>query len=118
MDFKKYFSDKKREKQGKELIKQSLLNEVHSTLDRFPWIECNDGFTISIQAGQFNYSDPKDSFVTEYNEFELGFPSSEESLLLEYAEDRDNPTGTVYGYVPVELINDIIEKHGGLSIVV
>ena len=26
----------------------------------------------------------------------------------------DDPIDTVYGYVPVELVNKVIEKHGGI----
>ena len=30
-----------------------------------------------------------------------------------YAEDRNNPTGTVYGYVPVDMVRALIASHGG-----
>jgi hypothetical protein len=38
----------------------------------------------------------------------------EEPELMEYAEDPVDPTGTVYGWVPVELVNKLIDKHGGI----
>lgn len=44
---------------------------------------------------------------------EVGFPNQREELLMPYAEDPETPTETVYGYVPVTLVEQIIEKHGG-----
>ena len=35
--------------------------------------------------------------------------------LTNYAEDRDNLCGTVYGYVPCSVIDEVIEKHGGID---
>ena len=34
---------------------------------------------------------------------------------MPYAEDRERPTDTVYGYVPVEIVERVIEKHGGIK---
>ena len=31
----------------------------------------------------------------------------------EYCEDCDDPTGTVYAYVPIGLVVDFINEHGG-----
>lgn len=44
---------------------------------------------------------------------ELGYPSMADDLLTEYAEDADRPTSTVYGYVPVSVVDALIAKHGG-----
>ena len=49
-----------------------------------------------------------------YSSVEVGFPSKKEDLILDWAEDRDDPTGTVYGYVPASIIIDVIDKHGGM----
>ena len=32
---------------------------------------------------------------------------------MEYAEDHDRPTGTVYSFVPHEVVHEVIMKHGG-----
>jgi translation initiation factor 2B subunit (eIF-2B alpha/beta/delta family) len=53
--------------------------------------------------------------VDSYEEAEVGFPSTEESLLTSYAEDEENLCGTVYGYVPCSIIDAVIEKHGGID---
>ncbi len=102
------------------------LGHIQNTLG----IICEDGFTMSIQASANHYCQPRQNFfevekesgsnefetVIDYNiytHFEIGFPSEGEPLLIEYAEDISDLTGTVYGYVPKELIEKVIEKHGG-----
>ena len=79
-----------------------------------PYVVCKDGFEMSVQAGQSLYSEPRD-VVDSYEEAEVGFPSAEESLLTSYAEDGENPCGTVYGYVPCSIIDEVIVKHGGID---
>lgn len=81
---------------------------------RVPPVICLDGFSMSVQAGGWMHSSPKIDFADYYFAVEIGFPSQVEEFLLEYAEKPDEPTDTVYGYVPVELIDAIIKKHGGI----
>lgn len=38
----------------------------------------------------------------------------EEPLIADYAVDPDDLTQTVYGYVPIEVVNKLIEKHGDI----
>ena len=87
-------------------------------------LQCADGYSISCQAGSFNYCAPRESFFNpdidqgnffdEYTAFELGFPNQGDELLTPYAEDPDSPCDTVYGYVPKAIIVALIQKHGGL----
>ena len=84
------------------------------TSSRTPKVVCNDGLEMSVQAGQSLYSEPRD-VADSYEEAEVGFPSTEESLLTSYAEDEENLCGTVYGYVPCSIIDKVIEKHGGID---
>ena len=79
-----------------------------------PHVVCKDGFKMSVQAGQSLYSTPKD-VADDYEEAEVGYPSTEETLLTTYAEDNDNLCDTVYGYVPCSIIDQVIEKHGGID---
>lgn len=79
-----------------------------------PRVVCKDGFSISIQASYANYCIPRLTFSGDYEAVELGYPSKEEALINDYAEDPDNLTSTVYGTVPVELIDKVLEKHGGI----
>lgn len=80
----------------------------------FPRIICADGFSMSVQGHYGAYSYPRDDFAEGYSEVEVGFPSALEELLMPYAELPETPTETVYGFVPVELVETVIEKHGGL----
>ncbi len=92
--------------------------EKTSTKERFifrPCIWCNDGFNMSVQASSTHYCSPRES-TNKYTAMETGYPSEYEADIIEYAEDLDNPTDTVYGYVPIEVIHDIIEKHGGIDV--
>lgn len=34
---------------------------------------------------------------------------------MAYAENPDEPCDTVYGYVPVEIVCQLVEKHGGIA---
>lgn len=79
-----------------------------------PRIVCNDGFTMSAQASSGHYCSPRKP-QHEYFSMEIGYPSIEEPLIAEYAEDKDSLTETVYGYVPCNIINEVIEKHGGIN---
>ncbi len=107
-----------------------------------PRIVCNDGYSVSVQASEYMYCDPRytqwqnedgwqvingswwtssktqrnfetDRF-TPYESVELGYPSEEDELINEYAEG-DDYINTVYGYVPVDIVEKLIEKHGGFK---
>ena len=84
------------------------------TSSHTPYVICKDGFKMSVQAGQSLYSEPRD-VADSYEQAEIGYPSAEESLLTSYAEDGDNLCDTVYGYVPCSIIDEVIEKHGGID---
>lgn len=76
--------------------------------------KCADGFEVSIQASEFHYSAPRDN-SGQYWEVELGFPTMEPNEeVAKFAEDENDLTGTVYGYVPIELVDALLESHGGL----
>ena len=75
-------------------------------------IVCQDGFVMSVQGSVFAYCSPRNN-EGPYTHVEVGFPSVAEPMLKAFAEDPDNLTNTVYGYVPVTLVLDVINKHGG-----
>jgi len=76
-------------------------------------LELDSGFSVSCQAGKSQYSDPRNN-TGPYTAVELGFPNACDPLIAGYADDPDNPTGTVYGYVPAHIVTALIMKHGGL----
>lgn len=93
-----------------------LGNSIADGWDMLPYVPvivCQDGFCISMQASKWHYCAPRDN-EGPWVKVELGFPSYKEDLLMEYAEDPSNPTKTVYGYVPLELVAQVTDKHGGI----
>jgi len=91
-----------------------------------PRIVCADGFSISVQASENHYCLPRidSSNGSIYDEVECGFPSEMEPIsepteedfqyYAEYAEDEDL-TKTVYSYVPVSVVDKLLESHGGID---
>lgn len=76
-----------------------------------PLAVCEDGFTISIQASIAHYCIPRVTEDIEYKKVELGHSNIEDDLIKEYAESG-NYTNAVYGYVPVEVVDQLLKKHG------
>lgn len=79
-----------------------------------PRVVCADGYSVSIQANKFTYCSPRIDGAAHYDEVELGYPSAEDPLINDYAEDSEYYTETVYAYVPVEIVDKLLEKHGGI----
>jgi len=77
-------------------------------------VVCADGFTMSVQAHAGAYCIPKMTDAPVYREVEVGFPSRREEFLMPYAEEPDKPTQTVYGWVPVQVVTNVLAKHGGI----
>lgn len=83
-----------------------------------PIIKCKDGFTISVQASETHYCEPR-SDVGPYTHYECGFPSSKplDRELLECADldgDDDDYRFVVYPWTPREAIERELELHGGI----
>lgn len=97
------------------LIKTNAWKAEVSMQKLRPPVTCKDGFQVSIQASSMHYCSPRQDMLDSYKKVELGFPNMEDDLILEYAEDKEDPTGTVYGYVPIEIVELLIEKHGGIE---
>ena len=113
------------EKKSSKIIIHSCNEYIKKTyntsniVDYYPFvrtrIQCNDGFSISIQASLCHYCEPRRTFEGPYTEVELGYPSCSEELLIPYMEDDYcKPEDTVYSYVPVEVVDKVIKKHGGI----
>ena len=77
-------------------------------------VVCADGFEMSVQANEGSYCEPRLNNQKKYSLVEVGYPSAEEPLIMPWVERRDRPTDTVYGYVPVNIVTDVIVKHGGI----
>lgn len=106
-----------------------------------PRVFCKDGYSVSIQASEYHYCEPNYSqippkkngrwliysgtwFLPEeffspdyipYKAVELDYPSEGDELINEFAvgDYYTNYTNIVYAHVPVEVVEQLIEKHGG-----
>ncbi len=79
-------------------------------------VVCADGFSVSVQGGWGKYSDPRCDDSDTYLEWELGYPSEKPTdEVMEFAENPDAPTETVYGYVPTAAVIRLLEAHGGIA---
>jgi hypothetical protein len=81
---------------------------------RYQPVICVDGFKMSVQASYTSYCQPRIDEAERYSEVEIGYPTAKEELLMNWCEDPADPTGTVYGYVPVQVVVNVIAKHGGM----
>ena len=99
----------------REWLKETY-KESYGYQETRPRIVCKDGFSMSVQAGVGIYSLPRANLKNGiYTAVEIGFPSEKEDLICKYAENPNYYTETVYGYVPIEVVEAVIEKHGGMK---
>ena len=77
-------------------------------------IQCADGFKMSVHAHEGAYCTPRITGAERYTAVEVGYPSQEEPLLLQWADEPEQPTNTVYGWVPSQQVALVIAKHGGM----
>lgn len=99
---------------GTALVKPEMI--------RLPRVTCEDGWSVSIQAGACFYSIPRSDLASDYAAFELGYPSERDPLLDEWAEvnwlDENaelDYTQSIYPFTPVEVVDKVLEKHGGIA---
>ena len=85
--------------------------------ERNPVIKCKDGFTISVQASEGAYCTPREDYPsTPYTHVECGYPSQDPTTkaLRDCAERVSDYTQTVYGWVPIEIVQAELDAHGGI----
>ena len=79
-------------------------------------IQCCDGVSLSVQAGKHLYCTPRSDYGP-YTAVEVGFPSASppESWRGYFDGDWDTEDhcSSVYSRVPVEMVREFIEAHGG-----
>jgi len=98
-----------------------------------PRVTLLDGVSLSIQASWAHYCLPRTTGATQYTHVEVGFIEDAEGNLLplvelfedyaeysghwdeeldEYVQDKFDG---IYAYLPVELLVQFIEQHGGFG---
>ncbi len=100
------FDERKRE--------ENRFGIVRYDVAQLPKLKAADGFTVSCQASETHYCSPRDAFGPYYN-VELGFPNMPMPELAKYIEGEDPmETKTVWGYVPMKKVAEVLQSHGGL----
>jgi hypothetical protein len=89
------------------------LSPSHIIRDKIPPILCASGLKFSMQASEHHRCSPRNN-QGPWDTVEIGFPSRRVEDLMPYVEDEDNPTQTVYTFVPIEIVAKIILDNGGL----
>ena len=79
-------------------------------------LKCKDGFHMSIQASKGHYCSPRLTNVRYWSAVEVGFPSEVVEELKKYAEESESYTSTVYGWVPIGVVEKIVLDHGGVEL--
>jgi hypothetical protein len=97
-----------------EFTNLEKLDLSRSRQDRLiPSVKCADGFWVSIQGHEGAYSDPRETLrnIYEYDEMEI---KVSELLPERFNQYRDGDS-SIYGYVPVEMIEALLVEHGGIA---
>jgi len=93
------------------------LRAGHKKNPKFPIIyghlQCVDGFHMSVQASSGHYCIPR-SDKGPWTEVEIGFPSRPVALLADFKDGDDDDTKSVFAYVPIELVEELVNLHGGI----
>jgi hypothetical protein len=78
-------------------------------------IVLHDGTKLSVQCGWAMYSHPRKDYVGRYYAVGVGFPSRVIPEIMEYCDDPEQPTNTIYAYVPVKVLIEVFENAGGIA---
>ena len=92
-------------------------NNYQHNYFHLPRIYCKDGFNISVQCNEGSYCGSENGwrkFGNEWKTVEWGFPSEEIDSVKYFSESE--PTTNSVGSVEIELIDELLESHGGLDI--
>jgi hypothetical protein len=77
---------------------------------------CGNGLSFLLRAGKYLFSKPQ-SETGPWESVEVAYTSRPVPELFPYEQTprQRNSRESVYQYVPVEVVDDIIEKNGGIS---
>jgi len=98
---------------------ESMTEKYNEDFFFLPRVVCKDGFSISIQVNHNNYCASENGtreFGLNWKEVEWGFPSSTINPIKYNAEDKKHTTDTVGGYVDINIIDELLNEHGGIDL--
>lgn len=101
-----------------ECTQMSMEKVYDDKYFHLPRVYCKDGFNISIQITHANYCGSENgirTFGIDWKLVEWGFPSQPIDGEKYMSENTETING-VGGYVPVELMEELIEEHGGIDL--
>lgn len=108
-----------------EQLQQRLATEIKKTPNGVGYklparrVTCVDGVTLSVQASEMHYSTPRENHGP-YSKVEVGFPGRITTMPTswrEYGECADDTDSVcdIYAYIPIELVAQFIDEHGGIK---
>ena len=81
--------------------------------------KCLDGTTLSIQASECHYCDPRSTNAEKYTTVEVWCINKDSDVSNSNVPESWNPYGDgsdPWAYIPIELVEEFIMSHGGPSI--
>lgn len=81
-----------------------------------PRVICKDGFSVNIQASKQHYCTPREDNMIYYCSLEIAEPSQPDSHIYDYAEDKVFLLDSLYPYVPIDVVAEMLAAHGGIKI--
>jgi hypothetical protein len=102
-----------------KLSLESMSEEYKNKMFYIPKICCKDGFDISIQIHWGAYCESENGtreYGIDWKKVEWGYPSEPIDGKKYNAEDPDDTTDTVGGYVDIMLMEELINEHGGIDL--
>lgn len=95
-----------------------LIQNYKNSYFIIPRIYCKDGFNLSVQVHNGAYcvsENGRREFGFSWQEVEWGYPSEP---LTDEKYNPEDPEGTsVGGYVPIEVMEELIKQHGGIDVI-
>lgn len=88
------------------------IGVAHPHLSRMPatHVVCQDGFTLSVQASRHTYCTPQND-DGPYSKVEVWMCGN----VPEFSEAVGGDSEYPYGYVPIEIVAQVIDQHGGFK---
>ena len=98
-----------------KFLREHYIPNNHGKYVTRPRAKCADGYSVSIQAGSgsglrcWPHED-----TDEFTHVAVDFPSCVDEELLPYRFDMEDEDEIFYLFVPVEVLDKVLEKHGGI----
>jgi len=109
------------------MMQRYNTNQTMDIQDNRPRLTCNDGCSISVQASRTHYSTPRENHPewhwSRFECVEVGYPEDAQGTRIAMPDDwlgyADNPSAgphsDVFAWVPVQLVAEWVQAHGGLA---